>query len=73
MRAAYFITMLFVLAPISGCIGSDDEISVVEQASFYPDIYDRQYLEWDWDGTYSMVLEPGPYEALPVQEALIEV
>ena len=48
----------------------DEEIST---ESIYPDIYERYNLEWDWDGEYAMVLEQGPYSALDVQEAFIEV
>ncbi|MGB1658970.1 MAG: hypothetical protein ACPHHS_00575, partial [Candidatus Poseidoniaceae archaeon] len=46
-----------------------------EEKSFekYPNIYDRHTLEWNWTGSYSRVLEDGPYEPLPVQEVNIEV
>ena len=39
----------------------------------YPDIYERHQLTWQWNGSYAMVLEPGPHQALEVQEALISV
>ena len=39
----------------------------------YPSIWDRHSLEWQTNHTYSFLLEPGPYEALEVMEAFIEV
>ena len=73
MRAAILMTLLFVLVPLSGCLGSEKTDDEPIESSYYPDIYDRKDLKWEWNGTYSMVLSPGPYDALPVQEALIEV
>jgi len=73
MRAAILMTLLFVLVPLSGCLGSEKTEDEPIESSYYPDIYDRKDLKWEWNGTYSMVLSPGPYDALPVQEALIEV
>jgi len=67
------MTLLFVLVPLSGCLGSEKTEDEPIESSYYPDIYDRKDLKWEWNGTYSMVLSPGPYDALPVQEALIEV
>ena len=66
------IVMLLTL-PLSGCLSSTSEITESESSSLYPDIYDRYNLQWDWNGSYAMVLEPGPYEALDVQEATITV
>jgi hypothetical protein len=40
---------------------------------FYPSLWDRHTLDWDTSGTFSRVLEPGPFHALEVQEAFIEV
>ena len=67
------MTLLFVLVPLSGCLGGEKTEDEPIESSYYPDIYDRKDLKWEWNGTYSMVLSPGPYDALPVQEALIEV
>ena len=39
----------------------------------YPSIWDRHTLEWQTNDTMSYLLEPGPYQALDVQEAFIEV
>ncbi len=74
MRAVYFVVTLFLLIPLSGCIGGDEAAKEIPQVDeYYPDIYDRKDLEWRWNGSYSMVLNSGPYTALPVQEAMIEV
>ena len=74
MRAVYFVATLFLLIPLSGCIGGDEAVKESLQVDeYYPNIYDRKDLEWSWNGSYSMVLNPGPYSALPVQEAMIEV
>ena len=74
MRTATLLAMLVLIGPLAGCFGADD---VIEEDApneiIYPDIYERHNLEWDWDGEYAMVLEPGPYSALEVEEAFIEV
>jgi len=44
-----------------------------EDDPYYPPLEDRHKLDWDTSGQHSMVLEPGPYEALDVQEAYVEV
>ena len=74
MRVALLLSLLVLIGPLAGCFGND-EISKKGDPDepFYPDINDRQYLDWDWNGTYAMVLEKGPYSALEVQEAFIEV
>ena len=73
MRAVFVMSLLFVLAPMSGCFGEDTTAVEQIENQYYPDIYERKNLEWEWNGSYSMVLEKGPYEALDVQEAYIEV
>ena len=68
------ITALFLSALLSGCIfseASDGPIDAEEVS--YPPIWDRHTLEWETDGSYSLVLEKGPYSPLDVQEAMIEV
>ncbi|MEC7239529.1 MAG: hypothetical protein VXV81_05205, partial [Candidatus Thermoplasmatota archaeon] len=71
MRQAVMLIVMFLTLPLSGCLSSTSEITESESSSLYPDIYDRYNLQWDWNGSYAMVLEPGPYEALDVQEATI--
>ena len=73
MRQAILLAVMYLTLPLSGCF-SPDETSVTDtDDSTYPNIHDRYELEWDWDGSYAMVLENGPYEALDVQEATITV
>ena len=67
------LIVMFLTLPLSGCLSSTSEITESESSSLYPDIYDRYNLQWDWNGSYAMVLEAGPYEALDVQEATITV
>ena len=66
------MSLLFILAAFSGCLGSEEPPSQ-ESPNSYPSIWDRHTLEWNTTGTYSLVLEPGPYAALDVQETLIPV
>ena len=74
MRTAMLLAMLVLIGPLAGCFGGEDVIDEeISTESIYPDIYERYNLEWDWDGEYAMVLEQGPYSALDVQEAFIEV
>ena len=52
------ITALFLSALLSGCIfseASDGPIDAEEVS--YPPIWDRHTLEWETDGSYSLVLE----------------
>ena len=71
---ALILSGLVLLVGASGCIlpeangkvGSDDEVA-------YPSIWDRHILEWQTNHTHSFLLEPGPYYALEVEEAFIEV
>ena len=73
MREAIFITCLVLTASLSGCFGEGETDNNVEEPGFYPDIYSRHTLDWNWSGSYSYVLESGPYTALEVQEATITV
>ena len=73
MRTAFLLSLLFLLLPLSGCFGSSEDENLPQESSYYPDINDRQFLDWEWNGSYSMVLEQGPYTALEVQEATFEV
>ena len=52
---------------------NEDEVLPNNQSYFYPDLFDRHKFEWNMNGTHSYVLEEGPYEALDVQEAFINV
>ncbi len=70
--AATLIILLICSAPLSGCFGSEDVVSVEEQPT-YPEIWDRHNLEWNTTHTHTFVLEKGPFSALDVQEATIEV
>ena len=69
MRASSVTVVLLLLScALSGCMGSSDK----EERS-YPSIWERSDVEWDTSGTFSRVLEAGPYYALEVKEAMIEV
>ena len=69
---AWVLMILFLGASLSGCFGEENPSTETEQTT-YPSIWDRHTLEWNTTGTYSLVLEPGPYSTLPVQEAMISV
>ncbi len=74
MRIAVMLAALVLLVPITGCFSSKDIIqNNNEKGDYYPNIYDRKDLSWEWNGSYSIVLEKGPHTALDVQEAFIEV
>ncbi|MEC7757370.1 MAG: CocE/NonD family hydrolase [Candidatus Thermoplasmatota archaeon] len=62
------VVLLFLGFTFSGCIDSGDN-----EENTYPSIWERSNVEWDTSGTFSRVLESGPYYSLDVQEALIEV
>ena len=73
MRTALPLAILVFLTPLSGCFAEDITPEEEIISSPYPDIYDRQNLDWNWTHSYSYVLEQGPYYALDVQSAFIEV
>ena len=73
MRTALPLAILVFLTPLSGCFAEDITPEEEPISSPYPDIYDRQNLDWNWTHSYSYVLEQGPYYALDVQSAFIEV
>ena len=73
MRQAVLLVLLLLLMPLSGCFGQTEATPESEIESMYPDIYDRHTLEWNWTGSYARVLQDGPHQPLPVQEAFIEV
>jgi hypothetical protein len=73
MRSAVLLASLFIILPMSGCFGESESAEIEQEMPYYPDINERQYLDWEWNGTYAMVLEKGPYTALDVQEATFEV
>ena len=73
MRQALMLTVLLLTVPLSGCFGQSEPPASAEEPGMYPDIYERHTLEWNWTGSYARVLEDGPHQALPVQEAFIEV
>ena len=73
MRQAILLALMCLTLPLSGCFSSNDSAYSSDDDSFYPDLYDRHEFEWNWTGSYAMVLEPGPHEALGVQEATITV
>jgi len=73
MRQALFMAIMCLMLPLSGCFSSDEAGSPSTPEEIYPDIYDRHELEWEWNGSYSMVLEAGPHQALGVQEATFTV
>jgi len=63
-----------LLSATSGCVSptTDDDASDGSDVS-YPSIWERHTLDWQTNNTFSFLLEPGPHEALDVQEAFIEV
>ena len=67
------MALICLMLPLSGCFSPSNDSTEIGIDSIYPDIYDRHELQWDWDGSYAMVLEPGPHESLDVQEATITV
>ena len=73
MRIAIFLSMLFLLGPLSGCFGEATPQTENEDSTLYPTEWERHTLEWNWTDSYSYVLQPGPYTALDVQEATFEV
>lgn len=73
MRQALFLSTLLLLMPLSGCLSGDEGTSREGQDDMYPSVWERHTLDWNWTGSYARVLEDGPHEALPVQEATFEV
>ena len=73
MRIAVVLATLVLVGPLAGCFGAEDFTENQATEPYYPDIYDRVNLDWEWNGSYSILLERGPYTALDVQEAMIEV
>ena len=71
---ALSIALIFILVSLSGCIfANDSSVDKITEETIYPSIYDRHTLEWKDNHTFSYTLEQGPYFALDVQEAFIEV
>jgi hypothetical protein len=71
---ALSLALIFVLVSMSGCIfSSNSNPDKISEQSEYPSIYDRHTLSWQDNHTFSYTLEQGPYYALEVQEAFIEV
>jgi hypothetical protein len=69
---AVVLTLLVLCVPLSGCLSDPaGDNPTVDDGRLR--LEDRHLVEWNWTGSYSRVLEDGPYTALPVQEALIEV
>ena len=73
MRQALFLTALLLVMPLSGCLSEGENGDGDAVKNTYPSIWDRHSLDWNWSSSISYVLEPGPYEALDVQEATFEV
>jgi len=73
MKTQSVLTILILLnISFVGCFGQEENPPLDDQ-DIYPKIWDRHTLEWNTTGTYSLVLESGPYSALDVQEATIPV
>ena len=72
--AALSLVVLLLAGTLSGCIFSEEEgRPPASDETQYPSIWDRHALQWETSGTYSLVLDPGPYGALEVQEAMVSV
>ena len=72
-HAGAAVLMLLAMS-LSGCMfwGSDEATEEVVENP-YPSIWERYTLEWQTNDTMSYLLEAGPYHALDVEEAFIEV
>ncbi len=69
-----FLAILFLMSFISGCISRSIDDSQSESSDIsYPSIWERHTLDWRTNHTFSFLLDSGPYSALEVQEAFIEV
>ncbi len=66
------VILLFLGASLSGCFGKEGP-TIPEEEGIYPSIWERYNLEWNMSHSHTFVLNKGPYSALPVQEATIEV
>ena len=64
--------MILIITSLSGCFGAEEE-AIKQIDENYPSIWDRHTLEWNTTHTHSFLLDQGPYYALDVQEANIEV
>ena len=73
MRQAMTVVMLLLLLPLSGCFGETETADPENDEGMYPSLWDRHTLEWNWSGSYARVLQDGPNDPLPVQEATISV
>ncbi len=73
MRQALFLAVLLLFMPLSGCLSDEKNSDEEDMNGFYPSVWERHELDWNWSSSISYVLEPGPYEALEVQEATFEV
>ena len=70
----FAVTMFLLMAMLSGCLFAPEEEKAPEGDEIsYPSIWDRHTLDWGTSGTYSLVLKPGPYSPLEVQEAMVSV
>ena len=73
MQRAVMLALLVFLGPLSGCFGTNSTSEEEMPEEYYPDIFNRHELDWNWTDSYSYTLEPGPHHALDVQEATFEV
>ena len=65
-------TLLLFCATFSGCLESKNE-EISENINLYTPLTERYLMEWNTSGQHSILQTPGPYYALDVQEAMIEV
>ena len=66
--------LLLLTMSLSGCVfWADEESPTPIEDSPYTSIWERHTLEWQMDDSMSFLLNPGPYQALEVAEAYIEV
>ena len=71
-HAAAAVLMLLATS-LSGCMFWPGEATEEIVENTYPSIWERYTLEWQTNDTMSYLLEEGPYHALDVEEAFIEV
>ena len=66
--------LMLLATSLSGCMFLPSEEATEEAVENpYPSIWERHTLDWQMEDSMSFLLNPGPYQALEVAEAYIEV